>query len=131
MQNTPGSFGISGQVISHSNRKAKIKWESDGTDVTHINNTYVSVLKGRDPRYVPMHLNLDFFKLKPCPQSSTHNHKNCPYYHNNKDRKRPNNFYSAELCSFAEKNQECPYGDSCSQSHNRVEQLVFIIFGLS
>lgn len=120
------------QFYTHSNRKSQMKFDKNtGTDVTHINNNFSSLMQGGNPKLVHMHLNLNFFKLKPCPQNSSHNHKNCPYYHNTKDRKRAGDFYSGEICPFVEKNQDCPYGDECTMSHNRVEQLVFIIFGLS
>ena len=123
-QNVMSAMGINGQVYSHSNRKSQIKFENGGTDVTHITNNFCPVLQTGHSKHMSKHLNLTFFKLKPCPQNNSHNHKNCPYYHNDKDRKRPNSFYSAELCDFIENNQNCPYEDSCTKSHNRVEQLV-------
>ena len=52
-----------------------------------------------------------------------HNHKHCPFYHNSKDRKRLGNFYSADLCEYVEKSEQCPFGEMCIHSHNRVEQL--------
>lgn len=69
------------------------------------------------------HLNLDNYKVSECPVSYTHNHKHCIYYHNETDRRRPECLYTSQMCYFISKNQECPYGDSCKQSHNRVEQL--------
>lgn len=69
------------------------------------------------------HLDISNFKLKPCPHNSQHNHKQCPYYHNSKDRKRPGNFFSSDLCEFAENPDSCPNGDMCPKAHNRVEQL--------
>lgn len=72
------------------------------------------------PENVIEHLDLDNFKAKPCPINYTHNHKHCPFYHNSKDRKRVGNFYISELCEF---HDNCPKGDNCLKSHNRVEQL--------
>ena len=69
------------------------------------------------------HLNLGSFKLNLCSHTTQHNHKQCPFYHNLKDRKRPGNFYSADLCEFAENPENCPNGDMCLKAHNRVEQL--------
>lgn len=95
----------------------------DSTDVTHTSvhtepvNPYSSVCIE--------HLDLANFKVTPCAIPSAHNHKQCPFYHNAKDRKRPGNFYSAELCESAERDDgiSCPAGELCSKSHNRVEQL--------
>ena len=53
--------------------------------------------------------------------NQSHNHKHCPFYHNNKDRKRPGDFYSTELCEYIERNEPCPYGENCLKAHNRVE----------
>lgn len=69
------------------------------------------------------HLDIQNFKLKPCAQTTQHNHKQCPFYHNSKDRKRPGNFYSSDLCEYAETPENCPNGDMCLKAHNRVEQL--------
>lgn len=69
------------------------------------------------------HLELSNFKLKPCPHNTQHNHKQCPFYHNLKDRKRPGNFYSSDLCEYAENPENCPDGEMCLKAHNRVEQL--------
>ena len=68
-------------------------------------------------------LNLDTFKLEPCKIQQTHNHKQCIFYHNNQDRKRPGKFYSEDICEYRKNNQSCPRGDSCPKSHNQVEQL--------
>lgn len=68
-------------------------------------------------------LNLQTFKLEKCALKFQHNHKQCPFYHYEKDRKRPGDFYSDELCSYIEKNYLCPYGEKCLKSHNKVEQL--------
>ena len=95
----------------------------DSTDVTHSSIMSES-LSG--PTHIPIieHLDLNNFKIKPCPLNSQHNHKHCPFYHNAKDRKRLGYFYCAELCDFAEKEGvTCPNGDMCPKSHNRVEQL--------
>lgn len=70
------------------------------------------------------HLELMYFKSQKCQIQGQHNHKHCEFYHNHKDRKRPGNFWSVELCEYSEKeNESCPKGDACKKSHNRVEQL--------
>ena len=68
-------------------------------------------------------LNLSNFKLDKCCIKFQHNHKQCPFYHYEKDRKRPGDFYSDEICTYIEKNYQCPYGDKCQMAHNKVEQL--------
>lgn len=98
------------------------------TDVTLSSVATESVIgTGTGPTsmnsYPIEHLDVTSFKLKPCPHNTQHNHKQCPYYHNSKDRKRPENFYSSDLCDFAEAPENCPNGDACTKAHNRVEQL--------
>lgn len=68
-------------------------------------------------------LNLTNFKSSFCQFKSQHNHKNCPYFHNDKDRKRIGDFYTEELCPWINQNLHCVNGESCTKSHNRVEQL--------
>jgi len=69
-------------------------------------------------------LELINFKSEQCQQKNQHNHKHCPKYHNSKDKKRAGNFWSVELCEFAEKGDGiCPNGEYCKKAHNRVEQL--------
>mmetsp|Transcript_20327 Transcript_20327/g.17596 ORF Transcript_20327/g.17596 Transcript_20327/m.17596 type:complete len:238 (+) Transcript_20327:74-787(+) len=93
------------------------------TDVTH-SSVNTEPVHGPGKSTMIEHLDLNNFKTKACPISSQHNHKHCPYYHNNRDRKRPKVFYSAEMCEYAEKDPaNCPHGDECLKSHNRVEQL--------
>ena len=69
------------------------------------------------------HLHLENYKVSMCPVSYQHNHKHCIYYHNETDRRRPNCDYTTQLCHYIAKNMDCPYGDNCKKSHNRVEQL--------
>lgn len=69
------------------------------------------------------HLDVLNFKVRPCSLNTQHNHKQCPYYHNSKDRKRPEGGYTADLCEYAENPENCPKGDNCNRAHNRVEQL--------
>ena len=117
---------------AHFQSRTKLnEQERQGSLFSAIGSRFPPMGMSPNPKLVHMHLDVDLFKLKPCPQNMSHNHKKCPYYHNPKDRKRAGDFYSGEICPFVEKNQDCPYGDECTMSHNRVEQLVFIIFGLS
>ena len=69
------------------------------------------------------YLDLVNFKLLPCSIKMQHNHKQCQFFHYFKDRKRPGEFYSSDLCEYIEKDMDCPLGDKCYKSHNRVEQL--------
>jgi len=95
----------------------------DSTDVTHSSVMSEPVNRSMYTA-APEHLDLNSFKIKPCPINTQHNHKHCPFYHNAKDRKRIGYFYSAELCEYAEKDSvSCPNGDNCMKAHNRVEQL--------
>lgn len=38
-----------------------------------------------------------------------------------KDRRRPGNFYSSDMCELVEKGEICQKGDNCNKCHNRVE----------
>jgi hypothetical protein len=96
----------------------------ESTDVTHSSIATESLVQQTYSVPLVEHLDLSTFKLKPCPIPNQHNHKHCQFYHNQKDRKRPGNFYSSDLCEYAEKeNVTCPKGDNCPKAHNRVEQL--------
>lgn len=68
-------------------------------------------------------LDLANFKILPCSIKMQHNHKQCQFFHYFKDRKRPGEFYSSDYCEYIEKDMDCPLGDKCPKSHNRVEQL--------
>lgn len=64
------------------------------------------------------------FKVKQCNAGSNHNPKKCLNYHDFKrDRRRPLGGYSSESCINMTKNGECPFGDECKRSHNRVEEF--------
>ena len=93
------------------------------TDVTHTSIVTDPLVQGNNPQQTVEHLDLANFKAKPCPLPSQHNHKHCPFYHNSRDRKRPGNMFSSEMCEYAENPDNCPYGDKCPKAHNRVEQL--------
>lgn len=93
----------------------------DTTDVTHSCIATESIAGGSSAPNIE-HLDLPNFKSKPCPMPVQHNHKHCPYYHNSKDRKRPGNFFSSEMCDHAD-TDDCRNGDNCNKAHNRVEQL--------
>jgi len=69
-------------------------------------------------------LDLNFFKTQPCKIKEPHLPKRCPFYHDPKrDRRRPPNLYCADMCVYALNEKECPYGDSCQNAHNRVEEF--------
>lgn len=69
------------------------------------------------------HLNLKNFKKNECRKKTTaHNHKSCFYYHSFKDKRRDDDYYTAELCKFAD-TEKCPKKDICRRAHNRVERL--------
>ncbi|CAK92377.1 unnamed protein product (macronuclear) [Paramecium tetraurelia] len=94
--------------------------ETETTDVTHNNLGFSQQLQ---QQVRVEHLDLGFFKVQPCKVMGNHNHKQCPFFHNPKDRKRVAVEYSADLCQYIENNSICPYGDNCNRAHNRVEQL--------
>lgn len=77
-----------------------------------------------DIKDIPKQLLLDInkFKSKPCPYVEVHNQKQCIYFHTGSDRRRVPVFYSYERCPLS-KHSHCPLEDSCSKSHNAVEQL--------
>ena len=96
----------------------------DSTTVTHSSLLTEPLRQSaQDMKSVIQHLVLENFKLKACSFNIQHNHKSCPFYHNCKDKKRPGNFYTADICEYAEREETCPNGDLCQKSHNRVEQL--------
>ena len=99
-------------------------FEGNSTDVTHssIHTESMNNHQGQ-PVQLCEHLDLINFKLKPCTKNCQHNHKHCPFYHNNKDRKRSGYFYSSDMCENTERGEMCLLGDICTKSHNRVEQL--------
>ena len=68
---------------------------------------------------------LDTFKIKPCMLKGNHNPKVCNFYHNQQDRRRSTNFftYSADMCKYVLNHNNCPQGDNCGCSHNKLEQL--------
>eukprot|EP00826_Nyctotherus_ovalis_P060348 TRINITY_DN8455_c0_g1_i12.p1 TRINITY_DN8455_c0_g1~~TRINITY_DN8455_c0_g1_i12.p1 ORF type:complete len:505 (+),score=93.17 TRINITY_DN8455_c0_g1_i12:196-1710(+) len=69
-------------------------------------------------------LDLAFLKTQPCKLPNPHLPKRCPYYHDfAKDRRRPPQNYSADMCVYALHDQSCPYADNCTKSHNRVEEF--------
>lgn len=72
------------------------------------------------------HLNLEIFKVYHCTLSTQHNYKSCPYFHNQKDRRRDLSqiHYSADFCPnlMSKGVRNCSRGPSCPYSHNKVEQ---------
>ena len=69
-------------------------------------------------------LDLKLFKVKQCSAGTNHNPKKCLNFHDYKrDRRRPIGLYSSEACVNVAKGGECPYGDLCKRSHNRVEEF--------
>lgn len=90
------------------------------TNVTHYSHESI-VLNESESNISLLHLDLSLFKMDPCRTKKSHNHKNCPYYHNQKDRIRSGNFYSDEMCEYAQNNEQCIDGNNCRYSHNRVE----------
>ena len=68
------------------------------------------------------HLNLRNFKIKPCTIEEFHNHKQCPYYHGELDRRR-NHLTVIYLSDFCQ-NEKCK--ETCALAHNKVERLYHI-----
>lgn len=113
--NLPVSFVKKCQSFSLEN--------GEGTDVTHSCIMTESINQALFTKSIEV-LDLSAFKTQPCSSKSQHNYKTCFFYHNSKDRRRAGNFFSSDLCEYAEKNIEmCPMGDFCPKSHNRLEQL--------
>ncbi len=71
------------------------------------------------------HIDIATFKTRQCKIREPHLPKRCPYYHDaRKDRRRPpSHNYAAEMCVYALNEKDCPYGDSCQNAHNRVEEF--------
>src|SRR3569833_2916673 len=66
------------------------------------------------------------FKTQQCKIPYQHNPKKCFFYHEaKKDRRRQLGTYSSEICQYVVSNAhfECPLGDNCPKSHNRVEEF--------
>lgn len=86
-------------------------------------------------------LRLDVFKVFPCTNSycsgdtpipggvQQHDRKTCPFYHSQRDRRRPPSLdYKAEQCEHhfdleTDGPVACPLGDRCDKCHNRHELL--------
>lgn len=73
------------------------------------------------------YIDLYNFKTQPCKVACPHNPKKCFFYHEaKKDRRRPLGTYTSEICPYvinSATHYECQLGDSCSRSHNRVEEF--------
>jgi hypothetical protein len=63
------------------------------------------------------------FKTNKCTINQKHNEKQCINFHSNKDRRRPIIKYSSDSCKFASLDKNCPEGDNCIFSHNKVEMF--------
>jgi len=64
------------------------------------------------------------YKSSPCPYLNEHEHRGCPFYHGEFDRRRLTTYaYQSEPCEFCFDSSVmcCPRGDTCSFAHNRVE----------
>ena len=67
---------------------------------------------------------LNQFKTAECGIKANHDHKQCPHYHSMKDRRRPQiSKYEPELCPNTLAEKVCPKYESCTYSHNTVEQF--------
>jgi hypothetical protein len=95
---------------------------SNNINMNNNNNNNNNNLQG-PKQQDPFHLNLETYKSQACSIKKVHNHKQCHYYHHEKDRKRVGFSYSADICEFIEQDKDCPFGDDCPNSHNKVEQL--------
>lgn len=70
-----------------------------------------------------MNVNQSNFKTLKCTNNIKHNEKQCPYYHNAKDKRRPQNtfYYLPEMCFSITSDVKCPRADYCNKCHNQVE----------
>ena len=70
------------------------------------------------------HLDLETFKMNPCSLAPSHNHKQCLYYHSEKDKRR--DFvecgYGPILCEEMNNSGRCTKGLSCRNAHSKAEQ---------
>ncbi|KRX07608.1 hypothetical protein PPERSA_11157 [Pseudocohnilembus persalinus] len=107
----------------HNNINNNINSNIPNNSNPEINiNQNNQIIQKNDPPLL-MHLELSQFKVLKCPNQSQHKHKQCKFYHSNKDRRRPGNHYSSDLCPDLDENGTCERGDACNKSHNKVEQV--------
>jgi hypothetical protein len=98
--------------------KKTFSFASECTDVTHSSIQSESLTL--QPPLLNEFLDLEAFKIQPCPHTMPHNFKNCTFFHNFKDCRRPGGFYSSDLCPNID---DCGRGDTCPYSHNYIEQM--------
>ncbi|EAR97145.2 zinc finger CCCH type domain protein (macronuclear) [Tetrahymena thermophila SB210] len=93
--------------------------------ISSYQQSQIGNFNNQQEEYLLEHLELSIFKIQPCPnQNIQHNHKQCQYYHGLKDRRRVGTNYSHDPCQFIDSfGANCPLGDKCPKSHNKVEQL--------
>lgn len=121
------------EMIYHPN-KYKVSWCEQGNckgynlcSLAHRPNerlrklTHVTIDQSYIISPLSSHLDLNVFKVDPCPNPVQHNPKLCLFYHSNRDRRRTT-FYTYEMCPESEKDQ-CKYPETCTKAHNIVEQL--------
>eukprot|EP00727_Mastigamoeba_balamuthi_P011713 m51a1_g7164 hypothetical protein (1379) ;mRNA; r:46832-51943 len=66
---------------------------------------------------------LKFFKVFPCIYAEQHDFKQCIYYHNLLDMRRPLSVgYSASICTRLTTTRHCPDGYRCKYAHNVAEE---------
>lgn len=112
-------------LVKVQNKQLQKKSENI-TDITHASQRSYklhSISMVKVLIHLIQHLNLELFKIQPCPNPQSHNHKHCIYYHNAKDRKRYGEYYTQNMCEYILNDKKCPSGDACYNAHSRVEQL--------
>lgn len=69
-------------------------------------------------------LELERFKITECHIKTYHDHKQCPFFHSLKDKRRDlkKHYYEPDSCSSVSE-AHCRDGINCKRSHNTVEQF--------
>jgi hypothetical protein len=80
------------------------------SDSWHYQIQIQTTYKGGDVGECTLDLDLNLFKIDKCTIQAKHNPKHCMYYHSLKDRRRPGDHYTTDLCRFAE-TDKCMKGD--------------------
>ncbi|KAI8463914.1 MAG: hypothetical protein J3K34DRAFT_526627 [Monoraphidium minutum] len=65
-----------------------------------------------------------FFKVLPCPRTTPHNWKSCPFAHSGEAARRRSpsqHSYSPVMCDSARRGKDCPLGEACGGAHNVFE----------
>ncbi len=105
----------------------KVDLKINNCDQQYLSNLASTIQSDIDKKSCKSNLNVIInqsnFKTLKCNNSNKHNEKQCPYYHNSKDKRRPQNtfYYLPEMCFSITSDVKCPRADYCNKCHNQVE----------